>query len=137
MRGLAGVHEAELACIVPLLSSSNLEVRRCAVSMVANLIEVARECQEQVVELGALRLLMPLAAPGRAAPCASSVDQETQRESWRLLACLCENNYGEQVQAMASQSVQQLLANCDAIPDRRLRCRARRARDSLPRRHPM
>ena len=49
----------ELENIVPLLSASNLEVRRCAVSMVANLIEVARECQERVVELGALRLLIP------------------------------------------------------------------------------
>lgn len=117
----------ELESIVPLLSTSNLEVRRCAVSMVANLVEVARDCQERVVELGALRLLMPLAAPGT-----FGVDQETQRESCRLIACLCEK-YGEQVQAVASEPVQQLLAGCDAIADRRLQRHVMRARDILSR----
>lgn len=118
----------ELENIVPLLSASNLEVRRCAVSMVANLIEVARECQERVVELGALRLLMPLAAPGTF----GGVDQETQRESCRLIACLCEK-FGEQVQAVAPEPVQQLLAGCDTISDRRLQRHVLRARDILSR----
>jgi len=120
-------YKSELENIVPLLCSPNVEVRRCAVSMVANLIEVERECQEQVVELGALRLLMPLAAPGT-----FDVDPETQRESCRLIACLCEK-YGEQVQAVASEPVQQLLADCDTIPDKRLQRHVMRARDILSR----
>lgn len=124
-RSCAYVHE--LGSIVPLLGANNIDVRRCAVSMVANLIEVERGCQEQVVELGALRMLMPLAAPA-----ARGVDRETQRESCRLLACLCEK-YAPQVQAVASDAVQQLLHDCDKIADSRLQGHVMRARDILQR----
>lgn len=121
-------YERRLVEIVRLLENAdNADVRRCAVSIVANVCEVRAECQARVVQARALSLLMPLAAG------AGDVDCETQRESARLLATLCAGGFCDEVKeaAEACPAVQDLLRKCDAIGDVRLRSHVAKARTVL------
>jgi len=121
-------YERRLAEIVRLLDNAdNVEVRRCAVSIVANMCELRAECQARVVQAQALSLLMPLAAG------AGDVDCETQRESARLLATLCAGGFCDDVKqaAEACPAVQDLLRQCDTIGDVRLRSHVAKARTVL------
>lgn len=121
-------YERHLAEILRLLDNAdNVEVRRCAVSIVANMCELRAECQARVVQAQALSLLMPLAAG------AGDVDCETQRESARLLATLCVGGFCDDVKqaAEACPAVQDLLRQCDTIGDLRLRSHVANARTAL------
>lgn len=113
------------------------DLRRCAVSMVANLCEVRPEAQARVVGAGALTHLLPLASGTTGAGAAhggggADVDEETQRESARLLSLLCAR-YAEQVRDASAHcdAARQLLARCDAIGDHRLREHVKRAQAML------